>query len=952
MKGKLYFVIATVSIIVCGLSVSEIRAQDYWENPDSTISIVLPVVPRAWESYQPARADTIVIPNYRPIYALIVSGYASNKNLDEIMLYNLTRHLLGEGAYVHHSWWNNLLAPYQERPLHWDQSEPGSLTSGSNIGGFIPFPKPDGTLEEKAVPEDDYQLQADAERFLRAVRAFNPDAIVIVAGHSMGGGAVARLGSETNQIIDILAPIDPVGNRSLPFAVPWLIDPLTPFDSINQINPLFPWTRWRGAHENFLGWRQYDCDDRYKWTSLCKVKSNCVLVGPWRQFKPLLGSVLSLKCLAEHPEPYAHKPARRRFESNIINLYHRFQQEAIFPFDFKRTELFIHNTIGCASSTQLPVELKGAGASDPGGWEDVGWDGDGHGEIIGYRGPVVDLSREENPRPLGIKIRTSVYCDWDGFEGADSWPVRYLDNDIWVNGDGLNRKNILMEFERFCQTYPDSLWENSPTRPDLCLVSGGLIALYEKIIQGYGPSITLDLYPNSIWPPNHEMIEIQATVEAVSGCGDIETMELVSIVSSEEDDWLGDGHTAGDIADADFSTFDNSFKLRSERMGNGGGRIYTVTYRATDVMGNQVEASAEVVVENLPPGDPKGFTVHYDTGKGNRLFWQEARDPDFSNFAIYRSTDPDFIPDRRFLVDETIATSWIDPEYDNGNVYYKITAVDQTGLESVAASENRATTDHIEFRQTEPVVFTVLPFINQGQNGEATRLILMGNDDVDVLDIYPYSLSISGLKPIGWKYADAAATLGNIETDCDCPIEGLEGHRVLLLDFDKSALANMLAKQPTIDQSDLSAEVISRTEAAEQSDPHISLTEIEVSIAGELKDGTPLNGQAYILIKDSDKTELQLSGGDDLPRQFALDTNYPNPFNPGTTISFTLPEGSRVRLEVFNILGQQVDLLIDEHLEAGVHSTVWDGSRVSSGFYLYRLQAGEFTATRKMLLLK
>jgi hypothetical protein len=90
----------------------------------------------------------------------------------------------------------------------------------------------------------------------------------------------------------------------------------------------------------------------------------------------------------------------------------------------------------------------------------------------------------------------------------------------------------------------------------------------------------------------------------------------------------------------------------------------------------------------------------------------------------------------------------------------------------------------------------------------------------------------------------------------------------------------------------------------------------------------------------------------ELPRSFALDQNYPNPFNPQTTIEFSLPVAGAVRLDVFNVLGQQVRTLVDEQMEAGEHSVQFDASRMPSGVYFYRIQAGAETRTRQMTLLK
>jgi PKD repeat protein len=80
--------------------------------------------------------------------------------------------------------------------------------------------------------------------------------------------------------------------------------------------------------------------------------------------------------------------------------------------------------------------------------------------------------------------------------------------------------------------------------------------------------------------------------------------------------------------------------------------------------------------------------------------------------------------------------------------------------------------------------------------------------------------------------------------------------------------------------------------------------------------------------------------------------NWPNPFNPSTEISFSLPEASRVSLEVYNVMGQKVATLVKGHLDAGEHSFTFNGSGIASGVYLYRLEAGSSVETRKMLLLK
>lgn len=90
----------------------------------------------------------------------------------------------------------------------------------------------------------------------------------------------------------------------------------------------------------------------------------------------------------------------------------------------------------------------------------------------------------------------------------------------------------------------------------------------------------------------------------------------------------------------------------------------------------------------------------------------------------------------------------------------------------------------------------------------------------------------------------------------------------------------------------------------------------------------------------------------DIPKFFHLSQNYPNPFNPVTTITFELPNSAFVSLKVFNLLGEQVDELAGKEFPAGVHPVSFDASRLASGMYFYKIQAGEFSAVKKMVLQK
>jgi hypothetical protein len=144
------------------------------------------------------------------------------------------------------------------------------------------------------------------------------------------------------------------------------------------------------------------------------------------------------------------------------------------------------------------------------------------------------------------------------------------------------------------------------------------------------------------------------------------------------------------------------------------------------------------------------------------------------------------------------------------------------------------------------------------------------------------------------------------------------------------------------------------------------LLEIPVEAIEDVKSGDKSKLRfTEALFATASAQRVMVSGVDDpiLPYRFELSQNYPNPFNPTTTIEFSIhPPASGgapspVRLDIFNVLGQQVRTLVDDVLPAGTHQVVWDatndnGGRVATGIYLYRLRIGSESETKKMLFLK
>ncbi|MBX2992304.1 MAG: T9SS type A sorting domain-containing protein [Bacteroidetes bacterium] len=90
----------------------------------------------------------------------------------------------------------------------------------------------------------------------------------------------------------------------------------------------------------------------------------------------------------------------------------------------------------------------------------------------------------------------------------------------------------------------------------------------------------------------------------------------------------------------------------------------------------------------------------------------------------------------------------------------------------------------------------------------------------------------------------------------------------------------------------------------------------------------------------------------DYPSHLRLEQNYPNPFNPSTTIEFALPKAGIVSLKVFDIVGREVAILVNESMQPGYYRTQFNASALSSGVYFYHIQAGDFSQTKKFVLLR
>jgi pimeloyl-ACP methyl ester carboxylesterase len=475
-------------------------------------------------------SETITLPKGCDIYALLVSGHGRNLDLNELSFYNLAKFVAENNGYVHYAWWNNLLKPYMGGPLHDAASTPegefGAL--GSYIPRFIDI--------TKGRPNDDYQFQADARAFLQAIRDNHPvnqQPIVILVGHSMGGGAVSSLAARTSLVIDLLALLEPTGNRSLPegIAAPlvgdiigcalglvggpagcllgFLLGQLIDRPASRTVN----FTRWRGTRiasgtaaidgEEFAGWTQRNCV-RGSLGIFCKnfgtffkPKYICFNEPTWSPTPPLFASLAPVKCPATKKD--VHDLGRQRsFGANVRRLYYRWQTEAFPPTDHDEAHFFGHsaprsNNI-LSANYQQPVLENARDEQDPRKTcrfiseqdpldPNLSCHGnDGHGEIVGTRGlggnqnlqGVLATGAWPQPDLVGCELN-QPFCPrraaFIQMAGFKEFPRKFFDD---VTGAAIHTVP--------CTNTAEGCWPHRPQNPDLCIVCSDLVQIVEDIL--------------------------------------------------------------------------------------------------------------------------------------------------------------------------------------------------------------------------------------------------------------------------------------------------------------------------------------------------------------------------------------------------------------------------------------------------------------------------------------
>jgi hypothetical protein len=637
-------------------------AQPPPSNPDemcgdgTTFEVQLPGVPGAWPLGLTPSPDAVELPNGCSIYAIFVSGYSVNPRLNYLTFYKLAKFVAERNGYVHYAWWNNFMGEYLRGPLHDSgvpelQPSPGGAIHGL---GFVPLHLPGGVGPAKAMPEEDVQFQADVRAVLAEVRARNPNALIIVAGHSMGGNAVVRLGATPGVQIDVLAPIDPVGNRSTPVGIPGRF--------------FFNWTRWRVAND-LKGYKRVDC--RRTPSGICEdfddrpfhVSYRCQAVGPLLSQPPVFPSFAPAICPRVFEDPYLVLGDRPRIGANVRMLYHRWQKEFPFPFDVLQDERInrgpqtgllggnyqqplLRNALGesnpkksCGvSPAEIPLpELigqillpefflppEGPQPQDPNDPTLNCSPYDGHGEIVGLRR---DLD------PIGVEA-----LDWPCYHGLK------LPSENCSSGESGPEQRRAKLVEMANPQAGGDAWAHAPVNPELDLVVGDLLTIVQHLLDQQ-PSAGDDVAPVTLatttpganvagWHADDVQIDLVATDAGGSGVKEIERSTSGAQASPAV-------VTAGDV---------------DQILVNAEG-LTTVTFRARDHAGN-IEAAQELVV----PLDKTEPTITAETSAApNAAGWFNSpvtvSFPAFDARSGLAASSPDVVAGAEGAAQEVLGTA-------------------------------------------------------------------------------------------------------------------------------------------------------------------------------------------------------------------------------------------------------------------------------------------------------
>jgi len=326
---------------------------------------------------------------------------------------------------------------------------------------------------------------------------------------------------------------------------------------------------------------------------------------------------------------------------------------------------------------------------------------------------------------------------------------------------------------------------------------------------------------------------------------------------------------------------------------------------------NKVNTAPSPVVAGFSPAD--GLEVRTNTPE---ISWHPARDADLSDHAgilrynLQLDDDGEFVNNYQFQYKTLAGLNTFDiPDQlsENGNWFYRIQAIDDDGSTSSWSTNQNFWVNAVD---EPPAQFALIePADKSNVAGDSITFTWTHSFDVDPSDHFRYTLELS----IDSTFLTDVIAYGD------------RSDSVLTFSTKDMIESNYFWRVKAIDSDGLTT---------------------WGSNSGEAPWSLRFGGTAV----DNEESP-------NLPLEFALSQNYPNPFNPETTIEYQLPRRSHISLRIFNTLGQEIRTLVNEESSEGYHQVCWDGkdnagNKVGSGIYLYQLQADNFIAVKKMILLE
>ncbi len=383
---------------------------------------------------------------------------------------------------------------------------------------------------------------------------------------------------------------------------------------------------------------------------------------------------------------------------------------------------------------------------------------------------------------------------------------------------------------------------------------------------------------------------------------------------------------------------------------------FLIVARTEDVTQYYVSAvDSGYSVDNLSPIPPAGLLASVEAGPQVVLSWNAPTDPDVQYYKIYRSTTGGFSPTPGDSIGTSGSVGYTDTDPEEGAIsYYRIVAVDVHDNESGPSNEAEAgVTVNSQFGVQSQWNIVSVPLTM----GDYTKTVLFPTATTSAFtfeDGYVAYGTLENGRGYWMKFSSGETISHDGLERTDDTIAVAEGWNMV-----GSVSSSMAASSV----GSIPGGIVTSNFFGYDGGYSNSVTLepgkgywVKVSQAGQLVMSSAAAASPANRIRIDDSGELPPPPPDQvsavLPSGYALEQNYPNPFNPVTTIRYALPVAEHVRLTLYNIMGQEVAVLVNELQEAGFKAVSFDAGSLPSGVYTCRITAGNFTEGRRMILLK